>query len=221
MDTTVLARQEGEIAGAEAVLLCRHDNPPYAGTAAAAATWKSPKIAADGEEPDRTRAPRLDSAPTRQTVSDADLTERVCAILHPSLNQGELVSATVRAGWLILQGEVETAAQKRSIEQLVRPIKGVRGISNNIMLVSEVLVQRVQESVERQFVFNARRRANRIIVSVQDRRIILSGHVSYALDRDEAETAARRVPGIRSVTNRIRVDPDNTPGSMEQNRTIS
>ncbi|HQT75881.1 MAG TPA: BON domain-containing protein [Rhodopila sp.] len=211
MDTTVLPRQGVDLTGSEAILLYRHADLHRADAAGGSAATISGT--AHDVKTDRTEGLSPGLVPSGVVPSDADLTDLVRHVLRRKVDGGDLIRPAVRAGWLILEGEVETSAQKRSAEDAVRQIKGIRGISNNIMLINVVLVQRINDSIDRQFVFNARRSAHGIIVSAQDRRIILSGHVPSAFERDEAESVAWRVPGVLSVVNRIRVDADNTSGS--------
>ena len=139
--------------------------------------------------------------------SDVELTQSATAAIRRTahLPPGK-VRLIVRNGWLILEGEVEVPAQKRAAEEAIRGLSGIRGMSNNILIESEVMAQRVSQKIDEMFVRSARISANRISVTARDHQIILSGCVRSLEEKAEAETAAWGVPGVAQVVNRIRAN---------------
>jgi osmotically-inducible protein OsmY len=77
-------------------------------------------------------------------------------------------------------------------------------VSNNILIESEAMAQRVAQKIDEMFVRNARLSAQRISITACDHKIILSGCVRSAVEREEAEMAAWTVPGVAYVVNRLR-----------------
>jgi osmotically-inducible protein OsmY len=137
--------------------------------------------------------------------SDAYLAQSaLAAIERNALLPAGKVRPVVRNGWLILVGEVENPVQKRTAEENVRGLSGIRGVSNNILIESDALAQRVTQKIDELFVRNARLSAHRISITACDHRIILSGCVRSLIEREEAEMAAWTVPGVAHVVNRLR-----------------
>ena len=114
------------------------------------------------------------------------------------------VRPAVRNGWLILVGEVEGPIQKRMAEDAVRDLDGIRGVSNNILIESDALAQRVGRKIDEAFVRSALFSAHHISITASDHKIILSGCVRSLVESEEAEMAAWAVPGVAQVVNRLR-----------------
>ncbi len=138
--------------------------------------------------------------------SDADLARSAWSAIarNPLLRAGK-VRPVVRNGWLILAGELEGLTQKRMAEDAVRNLDGIRGVSNNILIESDALAQRVSQGIDAAFVRSALLSAHRIAITACDHKIILSGCVRSLVEREEAEMAAWAVPGVAQVVNWLRV----------------
>lgn len=157
----------------------------------------------DKRDPDRP----AHSRPGASEASDARLAELALAALgQNALVLTASVRPVVRNAWLILEGEVEAHLQRRAAEDAVRGIPGIRGVSNNILIESEIMAQRVSRRIDEAFISNARLSANKISVSACNHKIILSGSVRSGVEREEAETAAWGAPGVAQVVNRIRAN---------------
>jgi osmotically-inducible protein OsmY len=139
------------------------------------------------------------------SLSDAKLAQSaLSAIERTALLPAGKIRLVVRNAWLILVGEVEKPIHKRTAEEAVRGLHGIRGVSNNILIESEAMAQRVAQKIDEVFVRNARLSAHRISITASDHKIILSGCVRSAVEREEAEMAAWTVPGVAHVVNRLR-----------------
>jgi osmotically-inducible protein OsmY len=117
------------------------------------------------------------------------------------------IQVVVEDGWITLRGEVDWYYQKEEAERTVRNITGIKGVSNLITVAAvptpSDVKQRITDALRRGAQFDA----ERITVEVVGHKAILKGTVrSYAELRD-AERAARKVPGITEVENRLTVDP--------------
>jgi osmotically-inducible protein OsmY len=53
------------------------------------------------------------------------------------------VHARVQGGWVFLEGEVEWDYQRHEVERMVRHVRGVVGITNNIVVAPSVSAERV------------------------------------------------------------------------------
>lgn len=116
------------------------------------------------------------------------------------------VSVTVEKGWVTLSGELDWNFQRRALERMIRPLKGVAGIVDNIRLKSLPipvnLSNRIQDALTRQ----AMREARRIEVLVDGSVVTLRGHVHSWAERNAAEGATWSAPGVSRVNNQLTID---------------
>ena len=89
----------------------------------------------------------------------------------------DLITVAVEKGWVTLDGELDWNFQRRAVERVIRPLKGVVGITDNIRLkalpIPVNLSNRIQDALTRQAV----REAKRIEISVDGSVVTLRGHV--------------------------------------------
>jgi osmotically-inducible protein OsmY len=115
------------------------------------------------------------------------------------------VKVTVEKGWVSLSGELDWNFQRRAVERLIRPLKGVVGISDNIRLKTAAapvnLSSRIQDALVRQAV----REARRIEVAMDGSVVTLKGHVHSWAERSAAEGATWAAPGVSKVNNQLTV----------------
>lgn len=139
--------------------------------------------------------------------SDTELAAAVEHVLewHTSVPQDAL-RVTVDNGWVTLDGEVTWEYQRRSTEQAVRELVGVRGVNNNVQLKSRATPAGVLAQIEKALTRQAERESHRIQIEVKDGTVTLRGSVHNWHERDAAAGAAWSAPGVRSVVNEIRID---------------
>ena len=89
---------------------------------------------------------------------------------------------------------------------MIRPLKGVLGISDNIRLktlpISVNLSARIQEALTRQAI----REARRIDIAMDGSVVTLSGHVHSWAERNAAEGATWSAPGVSRVINQLVIE---------------
>ena len=124
---------------------------------------------------------------------------------HVNVPSGVLV--TVRNGHISLSGTVEWMFQKVAAERAVKHLRGVRGVSNQIVVKPTVSVKDVQKRIVEALHRHADIDARRIHVETEGSRVILSGSVRSFIERDEAGRAAWAGPGVSILDNRISVVP--------------
>jgi osmotically-inducible protein OsmY len=117
-----------------------------------------------------------------------------------------LLKVVVNSGWVTLEGDVEWNYQKERAEAAARRAKGVKGVSNFIMIKPKVEPQDVKRRIEEAFKRNAEVDANHITVEANGSEVILKGTVRSWAERQEAERVAWLAPGVRKVENRIAID---------------
>ncbi|HLI95740.1 MAG TPA: BON domain-containing protein [Candidatus Baltobacteraceae bacterium] len=69
----------------------------------------------------------------RSEIDDIDLGASIAALLHRRTALASIIVA-VAEGVVTLEGEVQTSADRRAAESVVRRFAGVRGIENSLMV---------------------------------------------------------------------------------------
>lgn len=118
------------------------------------------------------------------------------------------IQSTVAGAWVVLEGEVDYAAQRQDAEKAVANLKGVRGVTNRIRVdppkfSADDVRTAIQGALER----HARREAARVELDVQDGRVKVSGVVHSWLERQAVISAATATPGVRSIEDHLRIEP--------------
>ena len=154
-------------------------------------------------------ADELTVKPTGEPRDDSDIARAIAHILdnNTQIPEGK-VHAQVRAGWVTLNGEVDWQYQRLEVERMVRNVRGVVGISNNIVVVTpKVSPDQVQAKIEEAFKREAEIDARHISVAVSDHTATLYGHVHSLSEANAARAAAASAPGIASVESHLVVTP--------------
>jgi osmotically-inducible protein OsmY len=148
------------------------------------------------------RLPAIDQRPDPEIARDA-----VAAIKSQLPFSYEQIKAVVRNGWVTLEGDVEWQHQRQTAERAVRPLKGVKGIINDVKIRPRVEPSDIKQKIQEAFRRSAEVDANQIIVETSGGEVILKGKVRSWVERDEAERVAWRAPGVTKVEDRIVVSP--------------
>jgi osmotically-inducible protein OsmY len=136
--------------------------------------------------------------------SDTEIATAVEHVLgwNTSVPQDQ-VKVAVEKGWVTLGGELDWNFQRRAVERMIRPLKGVVGITDNIRLkelpVSGNISTRIQDALTRQAV----REAQRIEILVDGSVVTLRGNVHSWAERNAAEGATWSAPGVSRVNNQL------------------
>jgi osmotically-inducible protein OsmY len=119
----------------------------------------------------------------------------------------EHIKVSISNGFVTLDGTVNWMFQKDAAESCANKIKGVRGISNMILVKPKVSPTAVKGKIEDALRRSAEVDARRITVTAKDSTITLDGNVRSWFERDEAERAAWAAPGVTRVIDHIAIVP--------------
>jgi osmotically-inducible protein OsmY len=144
----------------------------------------------------------MDQRPDPEIARDA-----VAAIKTRLPISFEHIKVIVKSGWVTLEGEVEWQYQRETAEKAVRPVKGVLGVINSIVLKPRAQPSEIKRKIQEAFRRNAEVDANRIVVEASGGEVILKGTVRSWAERQEAERVAWSAPGVTRVEDRIVVSP--------------
>ena len=148
------------------------------------------------------RMPSVDERP------DPEIAREAVAVIKSQLPiSSEHIKVVVKNGWVTLEGQVEWQYQRNTAESAVRRIKGVKGVSNLILLKPRVQPSDIKRKIQEAFRRSAELDANRIQVETNGSEVILKGTVRSWIEREEAERVAWSAPGITKVEDRIVVSP--------------
>jgi len=129
------------------------------------------------------------------------------AIEQNSLIPADRVKVAVKDGRVKLDGEVQEEHQKIEAGITVSKILGVRGVINDVVVKPVMKPYDVTLQIERTFQHQAMHHALEIKVDIKNSKVILSGIVRAWIEKADAEAAAREVPGVTEVENRLEVTP--------------
>jgi osmotically-inducible protein OsmY len=116
-----------------------------------------------------------------------------------------IVQATVRDGWITLEGNVEWWYQKNAAEQVVQHLAGVKGVSNFIEIAPKLKASELETNIQSAFKRSAVLDAKHIRVETAGNKVILRGDVRNYQEREEAERVAWAAPGVLTVANHLEV----------------
>lgn len=148
------------------------------------------------------RLPNIDQRPDPDIASDA-----VAALKSALPITSDRIKAIVKAGWVTLEGNVDWNYARIAAENAVRRVKGVKGVTNAIVLKPSVVPSQVKQKIMDAFKRNAEVDANHIQVETNGNEVVLKGTVRSWMEREEAERVAWSAPGVSKVDDRIVVRP--------------
>lgn len=118
------------------------------------------------------------------------------------------IKSTVSDGEVRLEGTVPTWSQAEAAERAIRNLAGVRSVVNLITVEPpKIEAGDIRKAIEGVLERRAEREARRIRIDVNNGVVQLSGTVHSWAERQAVYSAARFTPGVRSVDDRLHVDP--------------
>jgi osmotically-inducible protein OsmY len=138
--------------------------------------------------------------------TDTDIAEAAANVLQWNVSLSDTqIKPVIKDGWVTLGGKVNWGYQRITAENAVRHLMGVKGVTNDIRVASNIKVSNVKAKIEDAFKRHAILDAKDIEVNVDDSTIILKGRVHTWQERADASQAAWSAPGVVAVENHLAV----------------
>ena len=139
---------------------------------------------------------------------DSDIAKAIAHILDWNTNipTGK-VRARVEHGWVTLEGIVEYPHQRDEVERMVRHVRGVIGVTNDVEVRPAVSAVQVEEQIEEALRRQADLDARSIRVEVSDHTARVYGHVHSVHEAQAIRKAAAAAPGVARVESYISITP--------------
>ena len=139
-------------------------------------------------------------------LDDADIVQSALSALKWNLTVPEgRIQVLATKGFLTLEGEVEWNYQKRAAEHAVRYLRGVRGLSNQVVVKTHIHAGDVKSKIEAALKRSAEVDSKNVIIETSDGSVTLSGQVRSWAEHDDALGAAWAAPGVMKVVDRMSI----------------
>jgi osmotically-inducible protein OsmY len=130
------------------------------------------------------------------------------------------IAVAVSNGVVALTGFVRSYSQRTQAERDAKRVAGVVGVANDIEVRLPVIDQRPDPDIVRDAVSALKSElpysSENIKVIAKDGKITLEGTVEWNYARERAETAVKRIRGVKGVTNSITLKPKVAPHEVRR-----
>lgn len=154
-------------------------------------------------------------------MKDTELRQDVIDELEfePSIDAAD-IGVAVEDGTVTLTGHVPTYSQKMMAENIVKRIKGVHAIAQEIevrpfgshITADDEIAKRAANSLR----WNSSVPMDAVQVKVENGLVSLNGKVKWYFEKLAAEKAVRDLTGVKGVSNLILIEPNVSPIDVRQ-----
>lgn len=165
--------------------------------AAENATWRVKGVKAVAEELEVKLA-------DGELLTDGEVASSVINTLRwNTVIPDEQIKIKVSNGWVYLSGEVDWNFQKDAVMNAIRGLKGMRGVTNEIIVKPRVQSAKIKENIRKALERKADLEADNIRVETIGDRVVLKGSARSWNERKAIAHAAWSTPGVALVEDRI------------------
>lgn len=160
-------------------------------------------------------------------TTDAELRSNLQAELarHPRIPKGPQIGIIVKNGAVTLRGVVESLDEKLCAERVVRAVRGVRAIANEIEVRRPEQTpdndEEIAEKAARLLTWYSSLRNMSVTAEVSDAHVTLTGEVDHLYQKMLAEERVTELDGVAGVTNRIEIRARGAVEEAEVRRRIA
>src|SRR5260370_20190912 len=138
---------------------------------------------------------------------------------NPDLDASDIAVA-VKQGVATLAGFVKSFTDKYEAEAAAKRVAGVAGVANDLEVRMPSLDERPDPDIARDAVVAIKSQlpisSEHMQVVVKNGWVTLEGHVEWQYQKNTAETAVRRIKGVRGVINNIVLKPQVEPADIKR-----
>jgi osmotically-inducible protein OsmY len=161
------------------------------------------------------------TATATETITDEQIQREVLAELswEPRIKPNE-IGVVVKGGVVALTGWVDSYTKRWAAEEAAHRVRGVKAVANEIEVRLPGAAERTDTDIAAAAIQALRSDAfvpaDKIDVTVSKGFVTLRGTVDWQFQKEDAEKAVRRLPGVKGVLNSITVKPPMTPSDLKK-----
>src|SRR6267378_197203 len=130
------------------------------------------------------------------------------------------IGVMVKDGVVTLTGWVDSYTKKWAAEEAAHRVRGVKAVANDIEIRLPSTAERndadIAAAAARALEWDAFVPIDKIDVTVSKGWVTLKGEVEWQYQKQDAERAVRRLPGVKGVSNLVLVRPRVTPSELKR-----
>ena len=161
------------------------------------------------------------TATVTETIADEQIQREVLAELawEPRIRPNE-IGVVVKDGVVALTGWVDSYTKRWAAEEAAHRVRGVKAVANEIEVRLPGAAERTDADIAAAAIQALRSDvfvpADKVDVTVSKGFVTLRGTVDWQFQKEDAEKAVRRLPGVKGVLNGITVKPPMTPSDLKK-----
>jgi len=161
------------------------------------------------------------TATETEKIADEQIQREVLAELawEPRIRPNE-IGVVVKDGVVALTGWVDSYTKRGAAEEAAHRVRGVKAVANEIEVRLPGAAERTDADIAAAAIQALRSDvfvpADKVDVTVSKSFVTLRGTVDWQFQKEDAEKAVRRLPGVKGVLNGITVKPPMTPSDLKK-----